>query len=142
MLKDAPKVVPGRGKNSFSQLIVSLVIASGSRLTVGFGVLAGNTNDSSTLPGIYSTVNRIADEGEVEFLMDRIYPTPSNILFLKEHQNERMVYWVSPLKIGLSEKRVRELIDAAYHNGEWEPVNYSSIISFCTRHWIGLRKNA
>lgn len=124
--KDAPKVVPGRGKNSFSQLIVSLVIASGSRLPVGFGVLAGNTNDSSTLPGIYNTVNRIADEGEVEFLMDRIYPTPSNILFLKEQQDERMVYWVSPLKMGLSEKRVRELIDAAYRNGEWKPVSYRS----------------
>lgn len=124
--KDAPKVVPGRGKNSFSQLIVSLVIASGSRLPVGFGVLAGNTNDSSTLPGIYNTVNRIADEGAVEFLMDRIYPTPSNILFLKEHQDERMVYWVSPLKMGLSEKRVRELIDAAYRNGEWKQVSYRS----------------
>ena len=30
--KDAPKVVPGRGRDSFSQLIVSLVIASGSNI--------------------------------------------------------------------------------------------------------------
>ena len=92
--KDAAKVVPGRGTNSFAQLIVSLVIASGSRIPVGFNVLAGNTSDSSTLPGIYETVHRIADPGRVEFLMDRIYPTPSNILFLQEHKAERMVYWV------------------------------------------------
>ena len=124
--KDAPKVVPGRGLNSFSQLIVSMVIASGSRLPVGFSVLAGNTSDSSTLPGIYDTVNRIADEGAVELLMDRIYPTPGNIVFLKEHQDERMVYWVSPLKMGLSEKKVRELINAAYRNGGWKSVSYRS----------------
>ncbi len=124
--KDADKVVPGRGKNSFSQLIVSLVIASGSKLPVGFGVLAGNTSDSSTLPDIYETVDRIADDGAVEFLMDRIYPTPSNILFLKEHEQERMVYWVSPLKMGLSEKRVRELIDEANREGKWKSISYRS----------------
>lgn len=124
--KDADKVVPGRGKDSFSQLIVSLVIASGSKLPVGFGVLAGNTSDSTTLPDIYETVDRIADEGAIEFLMDRIYPTPSNILFLKEHEQERMVYWVSPLKMGLSEKRVRELIDEASREGNWKPINYRS----------------
>jgi len=31
-------------------------------------------------------VNRIADEGPVEFLMDRIFPTPGNILFLRNCQ--------------------------------------------------------
>ena len=51
---DAPKVVPRRGRDSFSQLIVSLVIASGSRMPVGFGVLPGSTNDSTTLPDVYS----------------------------------------------------------------------------------------
>jgi hypothetical protein len=51
--KDAPKVVPGRGRDSFSQLIVSLVIASGSRMPVGFGVLPGSTSDSTTLPDVY-----------------------------------------------------------------------------------------
>ena len=124
--KDALKVVPGRGKNSFAQLIVSLVIASGSRVPVGFGVLAGNTSDSRTLPDVYETVNRVADDGAVEFLMDRIYPTPSNILFLREHEEERMVYWVSPLKMGLSEKRVRILIDEADREGKWKPVGYRS----------------
>ncbi len=124
--ENAPKVVPGRGTNSFSQLIVSLVIASGSRLPVGFGVLAGNTSDSSTLPGIYEKVDRIADDGSVEFLMDRIYPTPSNILFLKEHEQKRMVHWVSPLKMGLSEKRVRELIDEADRESKWKSISYRS----------------
>lgn len=124
--KDASKVVPGRGKNSLSQLIVSLVVASGSRLPIGFGVLAGNTSDSTTLPDVYETVNKVADDGAVEFLMDRIYPTPSNILYLKEHQDERMVYWVSPLKIGLSQKRVREQIDKAYSQEKWKPISYRS----------------
>jgi len=71
--KEAPKVVPGRGRDSFSQLIVSLVIASGSRMPVGFGVLPGSTSDSTTLPDAYNSVHRVADEGAVEFLMDRIY---------------------------------------------------------------------
>lgn len=124
--KDAAKVVPGRGKKSFSQLVVSLVIASGSRLPVGFSVLAGNTSDATTLPGAYETISRIADDGAVEFLIDRAYPTPSNILFLKEHEDERMVYWVAPLKMGLSVKRIRELIDKAYRKGEWLTISYRS----------------
>lgn len=124
--KDAEKVVPGRGKNSFAQLIISLVIASGSRLPVGFGVLAGNTSDASTLPGVYETVNSIADEGSVEFLMDRIYPTPSNILFLKEREQERIVYWISPLKMGLSKKKVRQLIAEAYEKDQWKSISYRS----------------
>jgi transposase len=107
-------------------LLVSLVIASGSRIPVGFGVLPGNTSDSSTLPDIYETVNRVADDGPVEFLMDRIYPTPGNILFLKDHQDERMVYWVAPLKMGLSEKRARELVDEANRENKWGPISYRS----------------
>ena len=124
--KSADKVEPGRGRNSFSQLIVSLVIASGSRLPVGFGVLAGSTSDSTTLPGIYGTVNQVADPGAVELLMDRIYPTPRNILFLKEKEKERQVYWISPLKMGLSEKRVREQIDRANGDQLWQPISYRS----------------
>lgn len=124
--KDASKVVPGRGSNSFSQLMVSLVIGSGSRMPVGFSVLPGNTSDSSTLPGAYSTINRIADDGAVEIIMDRIYPTPSNILFLKEQEEERIVYWVSPLKTGLSKAKVRKQIDEAYQKEWWEPIPYRS----------------
>ncbi len=124
--KDAEKIVPGRGKDSFAQLIVSLVVASGSRLPVGFSVLAGNTNDATTLPGVYEKVHRIADEGCVEFLMDRIYPTPSNIIFLKEREQERLVYWVSPLKMGLSKKKVRQQIEEAYEKDQWKPISYRS----------------
>ena len=124
--ENAPKVVPGRGKDSFSQLITSLVIASGSRLPVGFSVLPGNTSDSTTLPDVFHTVNRIADEGPIEFLMDRIYPTVSNIRFLEDHKNERMVYWVSPLKMGLSMREVRERIEQAWKQDQWIPINYRS----------------
>ena len=124
--ENAPKVVPGRGKDSFSQLIVSLVIASGSRLPVGVKVLPGNTNDSTTLPEIYATVDKIADDGPIEFLMDRIYPTPSNIRFLQEQQDKRMVYWVSPLKMGLSQNEVHKLVDAAYDNNQWKKISYRS----------------
>jgi len=124
--ENAPKVVPGRGKDSFSQLVVSLVIASGSRIPIGFGVLPGNTSDSTTLPDIYRAVDRIADEGPIELLMDRIFPTPGNIRFLEERRDERMVYWVSPLKMGLSEKEVRRLIDEAWEQGKWKSINYRS----------------
>jgi len=123
---DAPKVVPGRGTDSFSQLILSLVIASGSKLPIGFNTLAGNTSDCSTLPDVYEKINKVADEGAVELLFDRIYPTPSNINYLKDHEDERMVYWVSPLKMGHSKKRVRELIDTAYREELWEPISYRS----------------
>ena len=124
--KEAPKVVPGRGRDSFSQLIVSLVIASGSRMPVGFGVLPGSTSDATTLPDVYNSVHKIADEGAVEFLMDRIYPTASNIRFLMDHQDERMVYWVSPLKMGLSSREVRERIQDAWKQGLWKPITYRS----------------
>jgi transposase len=124
--KAAEKVMPGRGKNSFAQLITSLVIASGSRIPVGFGVHAGNTSDASTLPHVYETVNRIADPGAVELLIDRAFPTPSNILFLKEREAERMVQWVSPLKMGLSGKKVEQKIDEAYREEKWQPITYRS----------------
>lgn len=124
--KNAPKVVPGRGRDSFSQLIVSLVVASGSRMPVGFGVLPGSTSDSTTLPDVYNSVHRIADDGAVEFLMDRIYPTASNIRFLMEHQDERMVFWVSPLKMGLSSREVRERIQGAWELELWKPITYRS----------------
>ena len=124
--KDAPKVVPGRGKDLFSQLIVSLVIASGSKMPVGFGVHPGSTSDPTTLPEVYSSVHKIADEGAIEFLMDRAYPTASNLRFLMEHQDERMVYWVSPLKMGLSTREVRERIQGAWEQGLWKPITYRS----------------
>ena len=51
--KNAAKIRTGRGTDFFSQLKVSLVIASRSRIPVGFGVLPGNTSDLSTLPDIF-----------------------------------------------------------------------------------------
>lgn len=122
----APKVCPGRGKDSFSQLVNSLVIASGSRIPVSLGVLPGNTSDSKALPDAYSTINKIADDGAIELLFDRAFPTAGNILYLKNHEHERMVYWVAPLKMGLSEQKVRELIQAAWGQGLWQPITYRS----------------
>jgi len=124
--KDAGKVVPGRGKDSYSQLIVSLVIASGSRIPVGFGVLPGNTSDSQTLQGVYKTVNQVADPGPVEFLMDRAFPTASNLRFLKEKEAERQINFIGPLKMGLSEQKARDLIDKADREGGWKPIDYRS----------------
>lgn len=124
--KDADKVVPGRGKNSFAQLVIGLVVASGSRLPVGFAVLAGNTNDAKTLPEAFETIHRIADEGPVELIFDRIFPTPSNILYLKDQESRRENYWISPLKTGLSQKRVRQEIDTAYAKNKWKPISYRS----------------
>lgn len=37
---------------------------------------------------------------------------------MKEHEHERMVYWVSPLKMGFSEKRVREEIKPELEPGQ------------------------
>ncbi len=124
--KDADKVVPGRGKRSFAQLVVSLVVASGSKLPVGFAVLAGNTNDAKTLPEAFENIHRIADEGPVELIMDRIYPTPSNIFYLKDQEERRENYWLSPLKTGLSTERVRQEIDTAYQKEAWIPIKYRS----------------
>ena len=124
--KDAPKVVPGRGRDSFSQLIVSLVIASGSRMPVAIGVHPGSTSDSTTLPDVYHRIHKLADEGSVELLIDRAFPTASNIRFLMEHQEERMVYWVSPLKMGLSSREVREHIQVAWEQELWKPITYRS----------------
>ncbi|MFZ3373147.1 MAG: hypothetical protein WA131_09020 [Desulfitobacteriaceae bacterium] len=59
-------------------------------------------------------------------MMDRIYPTASNIRFLMEHQDERMVYWVSPLKIGLSSREVREHFQVAWEQELWKPITYRS----------------
>lgn len=38
-------------------------------MPVGFGVLPGSTSDSTTLPDVYNSVHKIADEGAIEFLM-------------------------------------------------------------------------
>ena len=124
--KNAEKVTPGRGRDSLSQLIVSLAIAQGSRLPVGLAICAGNTFDGDTLKHSFESINRIASQGPVELIMDRIFPTPTNINYLNEQRNVRECNWVSPLKIGLSEKSFKELVKNAYENEMWKPLEYRS----------------
>lgn len=119
----ACKVCPGRGKDSLSQLVTSLVAASGSRLPVSFDVLAGGTNDSTTLPKALAAMDRVAPPGPIEWIADRIFPTAKNILFL-QNQKQREYRFVAPLKTGISEKRFRELVDQAWDQDLWEDINY------------------
>ena len=124
--KSAEKVTAGRGRDSLSQLVVSLATAQGSRLPVGIEVCAGNTFDGDTLKHSFESINRIAPQGPVELIMDRIFPTPSNISYLNGQREIRECNWVSPLKIGLSEKAFKELVEDAYKNNLWEQLDYRS----------------
>ncbi|MHB1407319.1 MAG: IS1634 family transposase [Desulfitobacteriaceae bacterium] len=119
----ACKVCPGRGKDSLSQLVTSLVAASGSRLPVSFDVLPGGTNDSTTLPKALAAMDRVAPPGPIEWIADRIFPTAKNILFL-QNQKQREYRFIAPLKTGISEKRFRELVDQAWDQDQWEDINY------------------
>lgn len=123
---NAGKVTAGRGRDSLSQLVVSLAIAQGSRIPVGLAVCAGNTFDGDTLKHSFESINRIAPQGPVELIMDRIFPTPSNISYLNGQREIRECNWVSPLKIGLSEKAFKELVETAYENNLWEQLDYRS----------------
>jgi len=122
---NASKVCPGRGQDSLSQLVASLVVASGSRLPVSFDVLAGGTNDSTTLPKALTVMNRVASPGPIEWIADRIFPTAKNILFL-QNQTQRVYNFIAPLKTGVSEKRFRELVDQAWDLEQWTDINYRS----------------
>ena len=119
----ASKVCPGRGEDSLSQLVTSLVAASGSRLPISFDVLPGNTNDSTTLPKALAAMDRVAPPGPVEWIADRIFPTAKNILFL-QNQKQREYRFIAPLKTGISEKRFRELVDQAWDQEQWKDINY------------------
>ncbi|HEY5588969.1 MAG TPA: transposase, partial [Candidatus Paceibacterota bacterium] len=109
---------------SLSQLVVSLAIAQGSRLPVSLAICSGNTFDGDTLKHSFESINKIAPPGPIELIMDRIFPTPSNISYLNEQRKIRECNWVSPLKIGLSEKAFRELVEKAYENNSWEQLDY------------------
>lgn len=87
-MAQANKVCPGRGQDSLSQLVTSLVVASGSRLPVAFDVLPGGTNDSTTLPKALAAMDRVSPPGPIEWIADRIFPTAKNILFLKNQKHE------------------------------------------------------
>lgn len=121
----AEKVVPGRGKDSLSQLVTSLVIASGSKIPISFNVLAGNTNDSTTLPQAMLAMDKVAPAGPIEWIADRIFPTAKNILFLQS-QKEREFRFIAPLKTGISEKRFRILVDQAWEREQWSDIHYRS----------------
>lgn len=121
----ASKVCPGRGQDSLSQLVASLVVASGSRLPVSFDVLPGGTNDSTTLPKALVAMDRVAPLGPIEWIADRIFPTAKNILFL-QNQKQREYRFVAPLKTGVSEKRFRELVDQAWDQEQWKDIHYRS----------------
>ena len=121
----ANKVCPGRGQDSLSQLVTSLVIASGSRLPISFDVLPGGTNDCTTLPKALAAMDRVAPPGPIEWIADRIFPTAKNILFL-QNQTQREYRFIAPLKTGVSEKRFRELVDQAWDQEQWTNINYRS----------------
>jgi transposase len=121
----ADKVQPGRGQDSLSQLVTSLVAASGSKLPISFDVLPGNTNDSTTLPLAMKAMDRVAAPGPIEWIADRIFPTAKNILFL-QNQTHRIYRFISPLKTGISEKRFRKLVDLAWNESQWHEIPYRS----------------
>ena len=121
----ANKVCPGRGQDSLSQLVTSLVVASGSRLPISFDVLPGGTHDCTTLPKALAAMDRVAPPGPIEWIADRAFPTAKNILFL-QNQTQREYRFIAPLKTGVSEKRFRELVDQAWDQEQWTDINYRS----------------
>ena len=121
----ASKVCPGRGQDSLSQLVTSLVVASGSRLPISFDVLPGGTHDCTTLPKALAAMDRVAPPGPIEWIADRAFPTAKNILFL-QNQTQREYRFIAPLKTGVSEKRFRELVDQAWDQEQWTDINYRS----------------
>lgn len=125
--EDAAEQAFGHGENSFCKHSVSLLISSDLKLPVGFFAMADNTNDTVNLPDVYRTINSIADDGEVELIMAGVNPTLRDILFLKEHEDERMVHWISPLKTDLLTERAKKLIDGAYCEDKWVPIKYRSV---------------
>ena len=123
---NAKKVTPGRGKDSFSQLVVGLTIAAGSRLPINFGVNPGNTFDAHTLPSAIESINRVAEPGAVEVFMDRIFATPENVHTLHQYQEKREIYWTSPLKTGLAGEKFRKLVAEIWDTQGWLPIKYRS----------------
>lgn len=121
---EAEKVQPGRGQETFHQLVVGLTTAAGSRIPINFSVNAGNTHDASTLPDAIAAIDRVASTGPVEIFMDRIFPTPENVLHMQSQ--ERTVYWCSPLKTGLAKKTFRSLVRRIWDENGFFPIPYRS----------------
>jgi len=123
LFNQAPKVTAGRGLDSFSQLIVSLGIAAGTRLPVSFEVHPGNTNDGTTLSGMLTDIYRVASPGEIEFMADRAFPTAKNIIYIQS-QTERVCRFIAPMKIDKAGQAFRDLVDQAWADQAWKPISY------------------
>lgn len=118
----AAKVTLGRGRDSLSQLLISLACAAGSRIPVAFGVNAGNTNDAMTLASAFTAIERIASPGPIELIMDRGFPTANNIAFLQEQSRECHI--ISPLKTEKAGARFKALVAQIWAEDGWESINF------------------
>jgi transposase len=126
---DASKVTVGRGSESSSQLITSLIVAAKSKIPIGGFVYPGNTNDATTLPDAINVINNVVSEvnknGNIELIMDRIYITAKNVLMMRANEKVK-INWLGPLKSGLSEVKFREKINQAYEQDLWKKISYRS----------------
>jgi transposase len=125
--KNTPKVMPGRGTNSFSQLIVSMVITATSKLPIGFDILPGKTADVSTFKNVFKDIEKVAYEDEIEIIADRAYGSAENIIFLEEKSSEKKKYkFIFPLKTGTSKKLFREKVEEIYKVSGFKTITYRS----------------
>lgn len=121
---ESEKVKPGRGRDSLSQLLISITSAAGSRLPVSFGVLPGNTNDAQTLEDSARAIDHLAPPGPVELIMDRAFPSGSNILFLQNQSRD--FFFIAPLATDRAGKAFQEVLDKAWEENSWKQINYAS----------------
>ncbi len=126
--KKSTIVCPGRGKRTFSQILLSLVIARNCRIPVGFGIYPGNTSDSSTFPDAVQDMLKVAAQDTIELIFDRGYQNASNILYLQEQEKKFQcnIHWIGPLKMGLALEDVRQKIDVANTEKLWTSISYRS----------------
>lgn len=120
----AAKVTAGRGRDSFSQLIISLACVSGSRLPIGFGVHAGNTNDGTVLPSMFEAISAVSSSNPLELIFDRAFPTAKNLYFLQSL--EQKCFFIAPLQHNKAGETFRTLVFKGYDENTFLPINYSS----------------
>lgn len=120
----AAKVTLGRGRESLSQLIIGLTCAADSRIPVTFAVHAGNTNDAATLPSAFAALERVAEPGPIELIMDRGFLTTDNIAFLQAQDHDCKI--ISPLKTEKAGAKFKDLVDQIYAEDGWKTINYRS----------------
>lgn len=120
----AAKVTLGRGRDSMSQLLVSLTCAAGSRIPVAFAVNAGNTNDGTTFSAAFAAIERIASPDPVEIIMDRAFPTAGNVALLQEQSRE--CYFIAPLKTEKAGNKFKSIVEKIWEEDSWKPINFRS----------------